>query len=445
MNSGVGEKRSRDDESSSDAMISSRQRLDQDGDEAHPQQHLPPPAQAAETDETLLSSESDNNKSKKAMTERDERRLEINRLRAKDMRKRKKKMIEDMQQQILNLTTENNRLRIECQIQNAELAFWRNNNPSMQQQAQLFSRSVGMGQAGQQQQQLIPNHIGQIQRLQGDNIARDQMAMMQPQANAINIPGVPGDRSNLLNNFDRQQPRDNASAIAAAALRLVGEGNAGANAGRHPALANLESLAGVDAAHQMQPSTMNSPPSSLASALAEPNRALGLPSNNVAQSNLERLMPNRPDSLNQSHLASSVASPSPLDRLMPNASSSLNSNTMPASSTFDPNGHLAPGVATQAGSGPLDPNSRLVANALGAGAGPSGLDASAAMRLGVGGAQSSGNGSINNAVSNSENGSGEPKVADLQNIVARGRDINAIIREIQGQDERNRLLRDFLR
>ena len=131
----ASEKRGREDESSRNTISVSRQRLDNDNETPQFRDTSQRAQPSGDQDESLLSSDSDVNKSKKnAAAERDERRLEINRLRAKDMRKRKKKMIEDMQQQILSLTAENNKFRIECQIQSAELAFWRNNNPSMQQQ-----------------------------------------------------------------------------------------------------------------------------------------------------------------------------------------------------------------------------------------------------------------------------------------------------------------------
>ena len=51
----------------------------------------------------------------------EERRLEINRQRARDRRKRKKIMIEDMQRQLIILKNENNELRSQNQIQKAEI------------------------------------------------------------------------------------------------------------------------------------------------------------------------------------------------------------------------------------------------------------------------------------------------------------------------------------
>ncbi len=61
--------------------------------------------------------------------QRDERRMEINRQRAKEIRKRKKKMVEDMQKQIIYLTLENNKLRTQIQMQQAEINILRNNTP----------------------------------------------------------------------------------------------------------------------------------------------------------------------------------------------------------------------------------------------------------------------------------------------------------------------------
>ncbi len=58
---------------------------------------------------------------------RDEKRMEINRIRAKEIRKRKKKMEEDMQKQIIQLTLENNKLRTQLKMQAAEISVLRNN------------------------------------------------------------------------------------------------------------------------------------------------------------------------------------------------------------------------------------------------------------------------------------------------------------------------------
>lgn len=57
---------------------------------------------------------------------KDERRMEINRLRAKQIRKRKKEMEEDMQKQIIQLTLENNKLRTQLKVQETEIALLRN-------------------------------------------------------------------------------------------------------------------------------------------------------------------------------------------------------------------------------------------------------------------------------------------------------------------------------
>ena len=58
-------------------------------------------------------------------SKRDERRLEMNRQRAKDIRRRKKKMMEEMQKQIVFLTMENNKLRTQNQMQQAEINLLR--------------------------------------------------------------------------------------------------------------------------------------------------------------------------------------------------------------------------------------------------------------------------------------------------------------------------------
>lgn len=54
-----------------------------------------------------------------------EMRLEVNRQRAREIRKRKKIMIENMQNQLVLLTLENNKLRMENQNQQQELAVLR--------------------------------------------------------------------------------------------------------------------------------------------------------------------------------------------------------------------------------------------------------------------------------------------------------------------------------
>ena len=54
-----------------------------------------------------------------------EMRLEVNRQRAKDIRKRKKIMIEEMQKQLVLLTMENNKLRMDSQMQQEEITLLR--------------------------------------------------------------------------------------------------------------------------------------------------------------------------------------------------------------------------------------------------------------------------------------------------------------------------------
>ena len=54
-----------------------------------------------------------------------EMRLEVNRERAKDIRKRKKIMIEEMQKQLVLLTMENNKLRMDSQMQQEEITLLR--------------------------------------------------------------------------------------------------------------------------------------------------------------------------------------------------------------------------------------------------------------------------------------------------------------------------------
>lgn len=57
---------------------------------------------------------------------KDEKRMELNRIRAKKIRKRKKEMEEQMQQQVVKLTLENHKLRTQLQVQEAEIHLLRN-------------------------------------------------------------------------------------------------------------------------------------------------------------------------------------------------------------------------------------------------------------------------------------------------------------------------------
>uniref|UniRef100_A0A7S3V8R0 BZIP domain-containing protein n=1 Tax=Chaetoceros debilis TaxID=122233 RepID=A0A7S3V8R0_9STRA len=81
-------------------------------------------------------------------TEREERRMEANRQRARDIRKRKKKMVEEMKQQIVQLTLENRQLVRQNQMQQAELQTLRN-----AQQATSHHQGLLIQQQQQQQQQ----------------------------------------------------------------------------------------------------------------------------------------------------------------------------------------------------------------------------------------------------------------------------------------------------
>lgn len=64
-------------------------------------------------------------------------RLELNRQRAREIRKRKKLMVEEMQKQILSLSKENKKLKLESQMQKEELIFLR-------ETSQLVATSVNM-------------------------------------------------------------------------------------------------------------------------------------------------------------------------------------------------------------------------------------------------------------------------------------------------------------
>jgi hypothetical protein len=59
--------------------------------------------------------------------DREKKRMETNRIRAKQIRKRKKEMEEDMRNQSVRLTLENNTLRTQLQVQEAEIKLLRNN------------------------------------------------------------------------------------------------------------------------------------------------------------------------------------------------------------------------------------------------------------------------------------------------------------------------------
>jgi len=58
-------------------------------------------------------------------TDRDERQMEANRVRARDIRKRKKTMVEEMQRKIVGLTMANQHLIRQTQMQNAEIHLLR--------------------------------------------------------------------------------------------------------------------------------------------------------------------------------------------------------------------------------------------------------------------------------------------------------------------------------
>lgn len=79
-----------------------------------------------------------------ARSEREERRMEANRQRARDIRKRKKKMVEEMKQQIVQLTIENRQLHRQNQLQQTEIQLLRRGQPSQ-------------GMMGRQQQPAPPH------------------------------------------------------------------------------------------------------------------------------------------------------------------------------------------------------------------------------------------------------------------------------------------------
>lgn len=115
---------------------------------------------ASNEDKNNDGSDSDvNSKSK-----RDERRLEMNRQRAKDIRRRKKKMMEEMQKQIVFLTMENNKLRTQNQMQQAEINLLRGS-----QQEQMLLHSNGQ----QRQHPLVNNDILNLIRGRNTNPLAD--------------------------------------------------------------------------------------------------------------------------------------------------------------------------------------------------------------------------------------------------------------------------------
>jgi len=83
---------------------------------------------------------------------KNEQRLEINRQRAKDIRKRKKQMVEVMQKQITFLTIENNKLQAQNEMQRAELTLLHNSmKPRLPYQQSMLqinaSRPLGTSDA----------------------------------------------------------------------------------------------------------------------------------------------------------------------------------------------------------------------------------------------------------------------------------------------------------
>ena len=90
-----------------------------------------PTTNIKELKETMVDNSTNEYPDAEAKAESDERdektrkRMEINRIRAKEIRKRKKQMELDMQQQIIKLTLENNQLRSQIKIQEAEIKLLR--------------------------------------------------------------------------------------------------------------------------------------------------------------------------------------------------------------------------------------------------------------------------------------------------------------------------------
>jgi len=85
------------------------------------------------SDDKEIPSKDDASNEDDAKMTKDEKRMEINRLRAKEIRKQKKKMEADMGKQVVQLTLEHNKLKNQIKMQQTELELLRNfaNMPRM--------------------------------------------------------------------------------------------------------------------------------------------------------------------------------------------------------------------------------------------------------------------------------------------------------------------------
>lgn len=97
-----------------------------------------------ERDNSTISSSKDEMPTKITTMSEYEKRMEVNRVRAKEIRKRKKKMEEDMRQQIVKLTLENNRLRIQKKMQEVEIQCLRKERYQQQTAMSMFNQHGGM-------------------------------------------------------------------------------------------------------------------------------------------------------------------------------------------------------------------------------------------------------------------------------------------------------------
>ncbi len=101
--------------------------------------------------------------------------MELNRLRAREIRKRKKKMEEEMRQKIIQLTLENNRLSIQKKMQQDEI-----DRLKQVQNSSLTNMIVALNQQ-QQQQSLLSGTAPMRQNILSMNPTDELLLLQQRQ------------------------------------------------------------------------------------------------------------------------------------------------------------------------------------------------------------------------------------------------------------------------
>lgn len=119
--------------------------------------------------------ETDNRTGANAEENEEQKRMELNRLRAREIRKRKKKMEEEMRQKIIQLTLENNRLSIQKKMQQDEI-----DRLKQVQNSSLTNMIVALNQQ-QQQQSLLSGTAPMRQNILSMNPTDELLLLQQRQ------------------------------------------------------------------------------------------------------------------------------------------------------------------------------------------------------------------------------------------------------------------------